>query len=273
MSQAVALIVPCYNEAARLDRAAFLALASARPGLRLLFVDDGSTDATGEVLESLRAAHPRVSTLRLAANSGKAEAVRQGLVKALADGASTVGYCDADLSTPAGELVRLVDVMTSSTAQVVLASRVRLLGARIERLTHRHYLGRIFATVASLALRLPVYDTQCGAKLFRSSPVLAAAVAAPFRTRWIFDVELIARLRRGTREHAGVPVEGFLEVPLQAWRDVAGSKLRPASIVRAGFQLIGLGIALRFGRGASRPLSVETPEPPAALGGGMSNGG
>src|ERR1041384_6274866 len=60
----------------------------------------------------------------------------------------------------------------------------------------RHYLGRIFATAVSLALHSPVYDTQCGAKLFRPGAPLRDALSAPFRSRWIFDVELLARLDR-----------------------------------------------------------------------------
>ena len=87
--------------------------------------------------------------------------------------------------------------MNEGTTDVILASRVSLLGRRIVRSTRRHYLGRIFATLASRILRVAVYDTQCGAKLFRCAPALAAALRDPFLSRWVFDVELLGRLLTG----------------------------------------------------------------------------
>ncbi len=260
MSQAVALVVPCFNEAERLDRAAFLRLAAVREDLRLVFVDDGSTDRTGEVLEELLRNNPaRLEVVHLAQNRGKAEAVRAGLRAALARGARVVGYCDADLSTPVEELVRLVEVMQGGAREVVLGSRVRLLGTRIERRPHRHYLGRVFATIASLALRLSVYDTQCGAKLFRASRNLAAALERPFRTRWIFDVELLARLAAGGPGAPPLAPDAIEEVPLRAWRDVGGSKLRLGAMLASGLQLVGIMLRLRLARRRRAP----SPRPEA----------
>jgi glycosyltransferase involved in cell wall biosynthesis len=247
MPEAVALVVPCFNEAARLEREEILRLARAREDLSLVLVDDGSSDGTVAVLDALHRAEPaRISVVLLPENRGKAEAVREGLRRALGGGAAIVGYADADLSTPVDELLRLVDTARASPREAVLGSRVRLLGRRIERQPHRHYLGRVFATLASLALGLAVYDTQCGAKLFRATPALAAALEAPFRTRWIFDVELLARLRAGGPGVAPLGDDAFEEVPLLAWRDVGGSKLRPGAMLAAGMQLVALGVRLRL---------------------------
>ena len=93
-------------------------------------------------------------------------------------------------------------------------------------------------------LGLPIYDTQCGAKLFRVTPDLHRVLAAPFLTRWVFDVEMIARfaaLRMSTSEGAGggAPLaSAVFEFPLHEWVDVAGSKLKPTDILRMAWGLL-----------------------------------
>jgi len=242
-------VVPCYNEASRLDVAAFVDLVDADPAVALLFVDDGSRDATSEVLAGLVAQRPeRIGALRLERNGGKGEAVRRGMLEALRQGAAMIGYLDADLATPTGEVTRLTQVLVARDVDVVIGSRVALLGRRIERRALRHYAGRVFATAASSVLRLPIYDTQCGAKLFRRSSALQAALATPFRSRWVFDVELLGRLLAAAGEggegsaRAGVRLH---EEPLQEWRDVAGSKLRPRHLVGAALDLSRIAVELR----------------------------
>src|SRR5439155_749418 len=84
------------------------------------------------------------------------------LDEALEGAATTIGYVDADLSTPVPEVLRLLAEMERRHAVVVMGARVALLGTAIARRAHRHYLGRLFATAASLVLGVRVYDTQCG---------------------------------------------------------------------------------------------------------------
>jgi len=243
---AVTLVVPCYNEAERLDDQAFLSLVRGPDGLRLLFVNDGSKDATLPRLTALAGQQPdRIAVLDLERNGGKAEAVRAGLRRALADGAPLLGYLDADLATPVSEVRRLVAVLRSNGAEVVLASRVSLLGRDIQRKPARHYLGRVFASVASAVLHLTVYDTQCGAKLFRASPALEAALAEPFLSRWVFDVELLGRLMTGTGTVAPLTESAVIEEPLLSWRDVPGSKLRPGHAAIAARDMARIALDLR----------------------------
>ena len=222
------IVVPCYNEAARLDTAAFEAFVAENTDEAILFVDDGSSDRTREVVSRLAAAHPgAVDVHALDRNSGKAEAVRTGVVQALASGAKRVGYWDADLSTPLDQVVHFGRILDEDERRLcVMGSRVRRLGADVRRNPARHYLGRIFATLASYVLGMGVYDTQCGAKLFRVTEETARIFRAPFLSRWIFDVELLARLRKELGA-AGIAVEQTVyESPLPKWEDVGGSKLR-----------------------------------------------
>ena len=241
------LVVPCYNEAARLPVREFERYLDAGPA-EIIFVDDGSTDGTSEVAGRIVSAHPaRASMLRNPQNAGKGESVRRGTVEAMRRQPDVVGFWDADLSTPLDAVADLMDVLAARPdCQMVFGARVQLLGREIVRHAWRHYLGRVFATAASVVLRLPIYDTQCGAKLFRVTPDTTATFSEPFGSRWIFDVEIIARFIQavGSVKAAGAQI---IEVPLRTWRDVAGSKVRPRHFVTTAIDLVR--IYARYGRG------------------------
>ncbi|MSP90774.1 MAG: glycosyltransferase [Myxococcales bacterium] len=229
------IVVPCYNEAARLAPDQFVAFANAEPGIGFVCVDDGSTDSTRRVLHDLAtAAAGGVHVVELDRNGGKAEAVRRGLQHACSLNATMVGYWDADLATPLDAIVRFREALAARPGlHVVLGARVKLLGRAIDRTPSRHVVGRVFATLASMAIDLPVYDTQCGAKLLRNSEVLRDALATPFRSRWAFDVELLLRLKRGfAAQQTGLEAV-CCELPLDSWRDVHGSKLKAADLPRS----------------------------------------
>jgi glycosyltransferase involved in cell wall biosynthesis len=251
MTVAPTIVVPCYNESARLDTAAFLHLG-AEGGPALLFVNDGSRDDTEAVLDALAARAPtRIRRISLDQNRGKAEAVRQGVREALRAGADVVGYLDADLATPPAEVRRLLQLLADlPQVDVLLASRVSLLGRDIQRKPVRHYLGRVFASAASLLLGLRVYDTQCGAKLFRRTPQLEAALEEPFLSRWIFDVELLGRLLAGAPGVPPLSLDRIVEEPLRVWRDVAGSKIRPHHATTVSRDLVRIAADLRRRRSA-----------------------
>ena len=234
------IVVPCYNEARRLDAPAFEGYVKQGHPERFLFVDDGSTDRTAAILQELRDFAPgQIDFISLPKNRGKAEAVRQGILKGLEDQPDFVGYWDADLATPLDAIPEFRELMESKEhLQMVLGSRVKLMGRTIQRRMVRHYPGRVFATLVSMALRLPIYDTQCGAKLFRVSAEVRSLFETPFRSNWAFDVELIARFLRGRRLAGGPPPEeAVYEKALREWRDVAGSKVKPWDCIIALFEL------------------------------------
>lgn len=231
----VLLIVPCYNEALRLPVEQFARFELQGHELRFLFVNDGSTDETQAVLDGLCARAPeRLTSLSLAQNGGKAEAVRQGFLHGGKQNPDVLGFLDADLATPLAELPRFMEVLDAHPeVELVFGARVQLLGRTIERQAVRHYFGRIFATAASMTLKLPIYDTQCGAKLFRCSPELLTLFAQPFLSRWIFDVEILARFLTLWRAQKKDPRGAIYELPLREWRDIKGSKVKAHDGFRA----------------------------------------
>jgi len=235
------IVVPCFNEETRLPRQAFVDYAQAHPNVRFLMVNDGSSDGTAQLLDGLAAEHPRqFEALQLAKNGGKAEAVRQGFLHGIAQQPHQIGFWDADLATPLNAVDDFVAVMDAGAAvELVMGSRVQLLGRNIERHRGRHYFGRVAATAVSVMLDLPVYDTQCGAKLFRVNENLAIIFGEAFLTRWVFDVEILARwilLNQGApRSELQRRIH---EMPLRQWTDVKGSRLKPTDFARAPMELL-----------------------------------
>jgi glycosyltransferase involved in cell wall biosynthesis len=247
-SATTAVVVPCYNEASRLDVAAFHAFAAANRDVEFVMVNDGSGDDTLAVLRAVAARAPeQVRVIDLGVNRGKAEAVRLGMLEAFGRRPRFAGYLDADLATPLSAIPQLVGVFGEHpSVELVFGSRVRLMGRTIVRRALRHYLGRVFATAVSLTLGLPIYDTQCGAKLFRVTPDTEALFAEPFASRWIFDVEIVARRARALGPRPRERMEQLLyEFPLSEWRDVRGSKLRLGDFFRAIAELASIGARYR----------------------------
>jgi dolichyl-phosphate beta-glucosyltransferase len=243
------LVVPCYNEEQRFPAEAFSAFISSHPFVRLLLVNDGSRDQTLAMLQQFQATLPeRIDVLDLQPNRGKGEAVRLGLQQALSDGRSRfVGFWDADLATPLDALPEFVAAFADVPAvQMVFGARIALLGRFVQRDPLRHYLGRVFATCVSLVLHLPIYDSQCGAKVFRATPALASVLDKPFLSRWIFDVEIIARFIQVWNGDRELAKRVICELPLRVWTDVPGSKVKPSDFLRAFGDLVTIRSSYRL---------------------------
>jgi hypothetical protein len=121
--------------------------------------------------------------------------------------------------------------------QMIMGARVQLLGRHIERSPLRHYAGRVSATAISTVLGLRVYDTQCGAKLFRTEAA-SELFREPFYTSWIFDAEIIARLIVSLSASSDRQAQDVIyEYPLTEWMDVRGSKVGPSDYLKAAFDL------------------------------------
>ena len=240
------IVIPCYNEEFRLDGTSFLNFVKQEPDVSFIFVNDGSSDNTRSIINQLQNDNPtKILAMHLDKNSGKGEAVRQGFLKAFSMNADIIGFLDADLATPLNALPNLISQLTASRAEIVMGSRVALLGRNIQRLPIRHYAGRLFATLTSMVLHLRVYDTQCGAKLFRNTARLQQIFELPFTVKWIFDVEILARLII-TEKNGALPVKDVtIEYPLQEWIDKKGSKLRLKDFLTSGLDLFKIAILMQ----------------------------
>jgi hypothetical protein len=211
-STKLSLIVPAYNEAARLG-AGLPRLLDAVPleETQIIVVDDGSTDGTAEVAKWHLAGLPRSVVLRLPKNSGKGAAVRAGVVKA--DG-ELIGYLDADMATDPRDLVRLVERLEVN--EVAVGSRTSPDSVIDSWSAHRRLMTRTFSLLVTNALHLPMRDTQCGFKLFHGS--VAKLLFHGCRVDgFAFDLDILNRASRLGLEMAEVPVH---------WSEIPGSKVR-----------------------------------------------
>lgn len=237
-AEKIAIVIPCYNEAQRLPLDALIEFARRTEDVRLIFVDDGSKDQTISLLCGAAAALPeKVDALMMKKNGGKAEAVRQGLKFAAQRGHQYIAFLDADLATPIDAVLDFASVAERmDEIDVVFGSRKGGLGHRVYREFHRKIISRVCSTLGRLATGLPIYDTQCGAKLFRNTPALWRALQKPFTAGWLFDVELFLRISNPDRRNRN----NFFEYPVIEWTEIAGSNIKSSDVIKSGFKMLGL---------------------------------
>ncbi len=241
MKNATSIVVPCFNEEARIPIEYWRELINKSIEVNWLFVDDGSHDKTFEILERI-CAGSSAKTLKLPENVGKGNAIRQGFLKVLEDDPEIkiIGYLDSDGAFSLQDIVGLVEkasnadsFLDNSIPDAVISSRVSLSGRNIERRRSRHYLGRIIATYLTQKWNNAPYDTQSGFKLFKNSQSFQKSIKNSFSTKWFVDIELLTRI--------GISNEGRLviwEEPLNFWRDVNGSKLSFRSYPRILVEMV-----------------------------------
>lgn len=220
MSEPVLLVIPCFRESGRIGPF----LASLREELHrdeavtVLVVEDGGghdeQEAMRTLVEKQRAGWPALRPLlALAENRGKGGAVYAGW--AAATDHRWLAFVDADGSCPAYEVKRLIALAREQPRAALFASRVCMLGRHIRREFHRHLIGRVYATIVSETLRIPVYDSQCGLKVV---PAGAFEKIRPLAQvpGFAFDVELLCLLL-----DSGCQVQ---EVPID-WHETPGGKV------------------------------------------------
>jgi glycosyltransferase involved in cell wall biosynthesis len=223
-----AIVIPCFNEESRLNLAYWNRIIIENEQCTWLFVDDGSSDGTLEILNQI-AKSETVSFISLIKNVGKAEAVRSGILELLGQQSNFdwVGYLDADGAFSPEDINSLMiscDTNETKTnlikADVLIAARVALAGRTVQRNAMRHYIGRIVATLICRNWIDSPYDTQSGYKMFANSNSFQVSLKETFRTRWFVDIEIMSRV--ALNKDAKLRV---WEEPVTTWYDVTGSKL------------------------------------------------
>ena len=139
----ICVIIPCYNEAQRLELEVFREFVGREERFDFCFVNDGSQDNTSEVLRRAVELEPgRFLLVDNADNRGKAEAVRSGMLYVSSlNRYKIVGYLDADLATPLEDLYLLAEVMDRKPGVcMTMGARLKRLGANVQRKAYRHYL-------------------------------------------------------------------------------------------------------------------------------------
>jgi dolichyl-phosphate beta-glucosyltransferase len=223
--QKTCIVIPCYNEADRLESDSFLGYAAMHPHISFLFADDGSTDNTAGMLQQLQQKNEQqFRFITRKENLGKAATVREAVLQCTGwKDFSFIGYFDADLATPLTEIDWLLEQFEQSPSLLLsFGSRKKTTENVIHRNRLRHTIGRVYAAFLTQTLRLDIYDTQCGAKIFRTS-LTQVLFRDAFIDRWLFDVELLCRLKKAYGKNTRAM---FREVTLREWTEKGHSRVR-----------------------------------------------
>ncbi len=250
------LIVPFFNESERwLEN--YWKNATSLEDVQWIFVNDGSRDDTKTLIDKFCSGHSNVSAIHLPQNSGKAEAVRVGMLYAFENSSAElqgIGFVDCDGAFTVDEIDRVCQIFkfkinVDNGFDSLWTARVALAGRNITRTNFRHYVGRVIATIISSNFRGLPYDTQSGLKIFVASKNLKHHLTVPFKTRWLFDVELLLRWNLWDSKTMKI-----WEEPLLTWNDVSGSKVTVRQTIRIIKELL---IIIKLEKSLSRSKKMS----------------
>jgi dolichyl-phosphate beta-glucosyltransferase len=233
------IVIPCYNEEKRLNTTRISSFLKTQKNVLLCFVNDGSNDNTLKILHKIKAVFPdTIEVISMDKNSGKAETVRSGVLHSKENfNFEEIAYLDADFATTLEECYEISEHINN---EVVFAfgSRISKIDNKIQRKKMRHFIGRVIATFISNQLKLTVYDTQCGCKIFNAE-LSKNLFSEKFISKWLFDVEIFHRMiLQFGREKMGSICK---EVPLKSWIDYDESKVKMTYFFKLWLDLYQIG--------------------------------
>lgn len=216
------LVVPLWNEFSR-GSFNYLDTLTKIAEIDYYFVNDGSSDTTGIELNRFKDLS-NVEIINMEENTGKSSAIKTGLLRALQnENYEIAGFVDGDGAIPSSEVQRCLSLalyrIVEDNYDAFFTSRVALSGRKIDRKTHRHFIGRIIRTLIDVKHKQLPYDTQCGFKFFKVSRNFLEATSQKAHTKWFIDLELLLSLRKKIENF------GVWEEPLQEWHDMNNSSI------------------------------------------------
>jgi len=234
------MIVPCFNEEKRINLDYWNKLSEI-PNVHWIFVNDGSSDGTKSLLNQIK----NSSVINLESNSGKAEAIRKGILETFNKNQSEIfqfGYLDADSAFEIEDVKNVIKLSFSkeSTYDSYWGSRVALSGRNITRNNLRHILSRILITIFGYRMGNLPYDPQTGFKVFKFNNEQMAIFDKNFKTKWFVDLEILLRFKVLN----GKDMKTW-EEPVNTWKDIEGSKIRGLEIITVFRDLIKILIIIR----------------------------
>lgn len=191
MKKTISFVIPVYNEEDRLNKT-FKALKSLilPAGLKLesvIFVDDGSTDATASLISKFQKQNTEVKLISYKQNKGKGYAVKTGMLQAKSDYNL---FFDADMSTPLTELKKFVPFFEKGYDAIVGTRKNGESTVIKHQPLLREKLGKGFTLITQVALNSKVTDFTCGFKAF-SRKATEAIFPKCTIDRWGYDAEII----------------------------------------------------------------------------------
>ena len=169
----LSIIFPIYNEEVRLKKnlkEIIRFLKKSKKKIEIIFVDDGSQDASGKILKNfiseIKLKNKSFKYLRLNKNYGKGYALKMGVKKS---NYSWILTSDIDLSVPLNQIIIWEKLYNLASKKIVFGSR-NLKGSKVKKNFIRFILGWFFNNIISIVLNISIADTQCGFKLYKKSP-------------------------------------------------------------------------------------------------------
>jgi dolichol-phosphate mannosyltransferase len=190
----VGLVLPNYNKETELEKCVhsiYSVFKETEYELRILIVDDGSTDKSDEIIERLLS-NCGIEAIFLPRNLGKGAALRAGLVK-LAPYSDILAYTDSDLDLSPEPLIVMINSIANRDTNVAIGSKVHKL-SQVDYPISRRFLSYIYSLLVKFTINLNVRDTQSGQKAF-SSEVVKDVLPLTTLNGFAFDAELLAFAR------------------------------------------------------------------------------
>lgn len=237
--RSICLIVPVYNEYKRLLVEAYCAFIASDQHVHIIFVDDASVDDSGKLLYQIKQFCPsRVEIVHHSIRSGKAEAIRTGMLKGMRSGDyQYFGFIDADLAVPLTDISLFTERLKEDRGRMAIGIRTDANKGTINRTALREIMGNLFRAYLHNVLHFLIVDSQCGAKVF-SADIVSVLYENPFKTRWLSDVEIIMRYRHHLRlKNEGIE-KYIIQIPVSKFEDKPDSKVNFIELLRTLKELI-----------------------------------